>query len=96
MKQLDIFGKEIDVAELQEKEKKCIKSSIKSRFRQFHGYDKANRCKNCIHHKCIHDYGKRFHKCTKIGITNSEATDIRLKDFACNLFKKGDDVNNDR
>lgn len=93
MKQLDIFGKEIEVEKLNEELKKqtISRSTIKGKFRMLYGYDETNRCKDCVYHKCLHYNNKNYHKCKMIGISNSEATDIRLKDFACNLFKKRED-----
>lgn len=89
MKQLDIFGQEIDDEHLNRKMKSRL--TIKDKFRMMHGYNKANRCKNCVYHECMSVNSKKYHKCSKIGITSSTATDIRLKDFACNLFKKRED-----
>jgi hypothetical protein len=92
MKQLDLFGGEIEVDQLaKEQNKKLIKRpTIKGTFRKFHGYNKNNKCKDCIYHIVGRYNGKWYHKCEKIGLSNSEATDIRLKDYACDLFEKGD------
>jgi hypothetical protein len=85
LKQLDIFGGEIDVKEINKETK--IKRSIKGMFRNLHGYDKSNYCKNCKYCICDHR-SRRYYKCEKIGQSYSEATDIRLKDYACDLFIK--------
>lgn len=85
LKQLDIFGGEIDVKKINKETK--IKRSIKGMFRNLHGYDKSNYCKNCKYCICDHR-SRRYYKCEKIGQSYSEATDIRLKDYACDLFIK--------
>ena len=84
MKQLDIMGNEVDYFELN---KPIIRESIKTRFRRINGYLQGKICKECKHLKAFKQHYKTYHKCEKIGITNSEATDIRLKDCACKLFK---------
>lgn len=90
MKQLDIFGNEIDVEIINTETKKVRggRLSIKDTFRKIHGYNKDNYCKNC--HFCICDTyrNRKYYKCYKLGLSSSEATDIRLKDYACDLFKR--------
>lgn len=86
MKQLDIIGNEVDYFELN-KPKETSRQTIKDKFRQINGYLQGKTCKECIYHKAFSYHYKTFHKCEKMGITQSEATDIRLKDCACKLFK---------
>lgn len=55
-----------------------------------HKYRKSEskdiRCKNC-EHLCSGEYhNKNYHKCELMGISHSEATDIRVG-YVCNLFK---------
>jgi len=47
--------------------------------------DPIRRCKHCMH--CVGVYGntKNYYKCRLIGITSSEATDIRLRNV-CMLW----------
>lgn len=92
MKQLDIFGNEIDVEYLfkENETNKSISRTIKSKFRSFYGFDERNKCKECAHRVVIHYNNKNFHKCRMMGISSSSATDIRLKDYACKLFVKGE------
>lgn len=63
--------------------------TIKEQFRDYAGYDSAHICKDCefcVRQQC----GARTHyKCKKMGISSSQATDIRLKDIACRGFVKG-------
>lgn len=94
MKQLDIFGKETDInsfcdhIDIKQKER-----TIKGKFRSSFGFYKDHQCRECQHHVVLHYNNKNFYKCRMIGISNSSATDIRLKDYACKLFveeRKGD------
>lgn len=86
MKQLDIMGNEIDYFELN-KPQINIHESLKERFRKINGYLKGKTCKECKYHKAFKYHYKTYHKCEKMGISSSEATDIRLKDCACRLFE---------
>lgn len=90
MKQLDIFGNEIDVIKVNEETKKqrSNRLSMKDMFRKLHGYNKSDYCKNCIYCVCHSGRNRNYYKCIKIGLSNSEATDIRLKEYACSLFLK--------
>lgn len=47
-----------------------------------------DKCKNCMHLIKEHGYNKNYYKCEVYGISNSEATDWRLKYDACGLFNK--------
>lgn len=68
---------------------KCPKT-IKAQFRQLAGYDQNHICKNCKYHIDEFYRNKHYHKCRKMGISNSAATDIRLKDIACRLFEEAE------
>lgn len=62
------------------------KNKIKEKFRQQNGYVKDHVCGECSH--CVRrKYNKTYYKC-ELFMTNSSATDIRLKDAACRLFVK--------
>lgn len=58
----------------------------KERFRAKYGVDKGNICRDCIFRRTIDYHNKRYFKCSKLGMTRSTATDIRLSDPACNQF----------
>lgn len=77
-KQIDLFGKETDQPIENKKPR-----TIKEKFRAKYGYKKDELCGEC---KYI-TRGK-YKKCCKLGDTNSQATDISLKDIACSLFEK--------
>lgn len=95
MKQIDIFGNEVDVETIIEKKQKK-RLTIKEKFRQIHGFKEGFKCANCIYFWCDSHNNKNYYKCKKIGISNSNATDIRLKDIACNLFEGVKDDGKDR
>lgn len=97
MKQLDIFGKETDISLLVHTiDIKPKDRTIKGKFRSYFGFYKDHKCKECQHHIVLHSNNKKFHKCRMIGISNSSATDIRLKDYACKLFVKGEKEENEK
>jgi hypothetical protein len=49
------------------------------------GADTCKTCKHCVGH---HYHGKTYYKCDKWIVSNSEATDIRLKNKACKLYER--------
>ena len=62
------------------------KRTIKADFRWRYGIRHDHHCQECQF--LAKSVANRTHyKCEKMGITASEATDIRLKDYACRLFK---------
>ena len=62
--------------------------SIKDKFRMVNGYDHEHKCGDCVFLARYAGTKRSFFKCEKMGYTSSVATDIRLKDTACNLFKE--------
>lgn len=85
--QLDLFGHEIPVSQVQYKKQGGRKETIKDCFRKMYGFKEGHTCKEC---KYINRYlyrGNVYNKCQKMGISHSPATDIRLKDTACRLFE---------
>lgn len=85
MKQIDIFGNEHDIEELEVAPKS---KSYKEMFRAKYGFKKGYICKNCKYRKSLDYHYKHYHKCEKLGISNSSSTDIRLSDEACNLYEE--------
>jgi hypothetical protein len=86
MKQTDIFGKSIDIEDIQFTERKG-RIPIQEQFRKCYGYKKGFYCKNCVHFGQMR-YNRTYYKCEKIGISSSKATDIRVHDIACNLYEE--------
>ena len=61
---------------------------LKKDLEEKNGYKKGFKCSQCKYHHRFDYNNKYFHKCEKMGISHSTATDIRLKDEACNLFEE--------
>lgn len=60
--------------------------TIKESFRRVVGYDESHRCKDCKRLFKVNVGKRNVYKCEVMGITSSPATDIRLKDYACERF----------
>lgn len=86
-KQLDIFGNEVDVETIIYPPSRSGKT-FKSDFRHIYGFDKEHQCKNCKYFREFYYNYKHYFKCEMLGITHSQATDIRKKDYACKLYKE--------
>lgn len=82
--QLDLHGNEIPLSKIQREKGK--QPTYKSQFRGLYGVRTDHQCKECRFAVQVR-YSKTYYKCEKLGFTSSPATDIRLKDFACNLFE---------
>lgn len=80
--QLDLFGNSTPVKEVLAKEKRTMKRL----FRKLYGFDHNHVCKDCESFVSVYHRGKHYYKCKHIGLSNSEATDIHLKDTACKLW----------
>ena len=78
MKQLDIFGNEVIV--------KPEKKRRYSTMQQIHGIKEGKKCGDCKH--CVgFRQSKTWYKCKLWIMSHSTATDIRLKDTACNKWE---------
>lgn len=55
-------------------------------MQEIHGYTEDETCGTCEHCKPI-QYAKKYYKCELWILSHSKATDIRLKDRACALWK---------
>lgn len=87
MKQTSLFGLDEDISNIQPMKKQKSVPTIKNRFRRFAGYDRTRTCKNCKFHE-IQQFSRPYHKCLKMGITSSSATDIRVSDPACKFYEE--------
>ena len=89
MKQLDIYGNEVDLKELDSKpfEKQCCMITLKIWFRNFYGYRQGFYCKNCKFFESKTGREKICYKCTKMSTSSNKETDIRKNDIACNLYE---------
>ncbi len=84
--QFDIFGNSIPIEETSKNIKHGGRITKKSLFRSINGYKSGFYCKNCKYFRELR-YNRKYFKCEKLGITSSEATDIRKNDIACNLYR---------
>lgn len=83
--QIDLFGNEVDATEVEKTNSRRYKT-----MQQMHGTDPEHTCKECVNLMREFYHGKTYFKCSKWYISNSSATDIRLKNTACKLYKKGE------
>ena len=67
-------------------------------IKRFNNYRLSNdndvRCKNCVSHVAIEYHDKTYHKCLLIGVSNSEATDIRIS-HVCDKWRPNEDEKTD-
>lgn len=82
MKQFDMFGNEVEVADAQSNKGRSAYKTMQELYGEFKGFN-CGTCKYCE----AHEYnGKTYYKCWKWIVSNSSATDIRLKDVACKKY----------
>jgi len=81
--QMDLFGNEVPIEQAYAK---APRETIKSRWRKMYGFRQDETCGHCKY--CVyHERDRRWYKCMLMGVSSSEATDIRLKDPACSRFE---------
>lgn len=56
-------------------------------MQELHGIKGGYTCRTCKHCTPFRYHGKQYYKCDLWIISHSEATDIRLKNKACNKYK---------
>jgi hypothetical protein len=92
--QIDIFGNEISATELakqfQETEQKHRRRY--KPMQELYGLTQGKTCKTCKHCLKINYHCKTYYKCDLWFISNSEATDIRLKNNACGKYESESDT----
>ena len=84
VEQLDIFG---GATSLDNFPKPPSGRKYKT-MQQLYGKTEGKTCKSCKHHVCYHYHGKNYHKCELWHVSNSAATDIRLKHQACGKYEE--------
>lgn len=58
-------------------------------MQELHGIKEGNdTCKTCKHCLCERYHGRTYYKCELYYISNSAATDIRLKNKACKKYER--------
>lgn len=65
------------------KKSKYMMFKLKNNYRK--SDNKEKRCATC-NYSCYVQYSKKYYKCKKMGITRSEATDIRINNI-CDLWE---------
>lgn len=78
-----LFGYPVDM-EIHRKPK-----SQYQEFKVMNGYSihSQNKCRDCKHLYIMNYHDKKYFKCQLMGISHSEATDIRLS-YGCKKFEK--------
>ena len=89
MKNLDLFGNEVDVPDLPKGRRKT------PTMQEMFGLTPGHECRDCAHH-FTNTRGKTYHKCEIWqhyfpGGGHSEASDIRCKDPACGKWVSEED-----
>lgn len=82
--QLDLFGNVVEAADPQ----KRIGSRKYKTMQQLHGVLEGKNCKTCTHCVRYRYHNKTYYKCELWYVSNSEATDIRLKTVACKKYEE--------
>ena len=82
--QLDIFGGSTPITDLP---KPPTGRKYKT-MQQLYGKTAGKTCKTCKHHVCYHYHDKNYHKCVLWYVSNSAASDIRLKHQACGKYEE--------
>ena len=82
-KQLDIFGNEVNPSDLAKREKQRRRKY--RTMQEIYGIKAGLTCKTCKY-AVRHRQAKTWYKCELRLQSHSEATDIRLKDTACNKY----------
>lgn len=83
-KQIDVFGNEINLEDLPKKEGARKYKTMQ----QMYGELPNRKCGDCKHCLKIRYHNKTYYKCELWYMSNSEATDIRLKNVACKKFEE--------
>lgn len=86
MIQYDIYGNEVEIEA--EENNHFGHLTMKDKFRLKYGFIPNKECRKCKYIQRLEYNDKHYYKCEKLGITNSEASDIRLKDVACKLYEE--------
>ena len=85
MKQIDIFGNEVEFDELPLiKQGRQKTKTMQDQYGELEGFNCKN-CKHCI--KCDY-HNKTYYKCELWFVSHSEASDIRLKNVACKKYEE--------
>jgi hypothetical protein len=83
-KQYDIFGNLTEPPKPTPKGRKKYKT-----MQELYGIKEGdNTCKTCVHLANGYYHGKSYYKCELWIVSHSSATDVRLKNKACNKYEE--------
>lgn len=82
--QIDIFGNVVTADELPKRQSNKKYKTMQ----QLHGILDGKTCKTCAHCIKYRYHRKTYYKCELWYVSNSEATDIRLKNVACKKYSE--------
>ena len=86
MKVVNLFGEVVDTEKIKEYKQSSPYQRFKQRWQYRQSDNKDRRCKNCKYHHRLEYHNKYYHKCELLGISHSEATDVRVS-CVCNRFE---------
>ena len=87
----DLFGNDVGESKYFENaDTPSKKPTIKSEFRRMHGFRKGLLCRNCKYFLEGSYHKRKYFKCMKMGLSHSEATDIRKSDAGCTLYEESE------
>jgi hypothetical protein len=81
--QINLFGEEVEIKE--QEPKKGGRQRYKT-MQEIHGYTPGQTCGSCEYCE-QHSYSRNYYKCSQWIVSASAATDIRLKNPACGIWK---------
>ena len=84
---LDLFGEEHEIPEITNKNLWSKYQKFKSTNNYHKTADKEICCKNCAYRIFGYYHDKSYNKCELMGVSHSEATDIRIS-YVCRKFKE--------
>ena len=87
--QIDIFGNVVPPEKMPPK----VGNPKFRTMQQLHGVLEGKTCKTCAHCIRYRYHNKTYYKCELWYVSNSEATDIRLKTVACNKYEEANNEN---
>lgn len=85
MMELNLFGELQDEPKPKHRPGKFQSFKVLNKYRPCE--NKAARCKNCKNSVYLNHHDKHYYKCELMGISMSEASDIRAN-HVCELFQK--------
>lgn len=86
--QMDLFGNEISLQELEKREIRLNKGNKYRSMQEMYGTIEGKQCKTCKNLMSVDYHNRTYYKCQLWFLSHSKATDIRLKDKACRKYEE--------